>query len=86
MSLHLEFEPHSWYQGFAIKHDTGEVIGADEPLANENTQYCADGCKYTNDGYVWEAYTANGMTGYIDSFHADTLRELKAKIKQYREG
>jgi hypothetical protein len=22
MSLHLEFEPHSWYMGFAIKKDS----------------------------------------------------------------
>lgn len=84
MSLHLEFEPHSWYRGFAIKHDTDEIIGRDEPLSNEDTQYCAEGCYYTNNGYVWEAYTANGMTGYIDTLHGRTLQHLKEQIKSYR--
>jgi len=58
MSLTLDFEPHSWYKGFAIQH---------MPL-NE---------------YNWYAYTDNGMTGFIDEEHANTLKELKELITRY---
>lgn len=34
-------------------------------------------------GYKWEAYGVNGMTGYLVEFEEDTLKELKAKIKEY---
>ena len=26
MSLHLDFEPHSWYMGFAIKDDHEQYV------------------------------------------------------------
>ena len=73
MSLHLEFEPHSWYMGFAIKnnrqqgHDQSNLEG---PLAND-------------EGFKWSAYTANGMNYQIAEFHTDTLKQLKSQIKDY---
>ena len=60
MSLHLEFDPHSWYMGWAIKKSL--YIFEGEPQ--------------------WSAYTANGMTGFVEELHANTLKELKQKIKQ----
>lgn len=73
MSLHLEFEPHSWYKEFAIKdnraqgHDQRKL---ERPLKND-------------EGFRWSAYTANGMTGYIVERHADTLAQLKELITKY---
>lgn len=75
MSLHLEFEPHSWYMGWAIKReqlDTGEAIG-------ERGHSLAGTRKRSS---LWSAYTANGMTGYVEETHADTLKQLKQQIKQ----
>ena len=62
MSLHLNFEPHSHYMGWAIKKTVGHYN--------------------TRTGRDWVAYTANGMTGYIEETHADTLAALKQQIKQ----
>lgn len=70
MSLHLNFEPHSWHKGWAIKHNRTQ--GHDNSYLER---------KMSNDeGYAWSAYTANGMTGYIEELHADTLKELKESI------
>lgn len=60
MSLHLEFDPHSWYKGWSIKKNAPKHILE----------------------YPWSAYTTNGMTGYTEEIHANTLRELKQQIKQ----
>ena len=70
MSLHIEFEPHSWYKGFAIKKRTLERdVAKDTPI----------------NYYLWQAYTANGMTGYVVNLHATTLKDLKNKITEYTE-
>ena len=66
MSLHLEFEPHSWYMGFAIK-DNRKSEWAQEDKEDK-----------------WEAYTANGNTGYIDTQGGATLAELRQQIRNYR--
>lgn len=68
MSLHLEFEPHSWYKSFAIKHNRH-----------------SGGRWHDAPGVAWEAYTDNGMTGYIDTLEAETLRELKQAITAYHQ-
>lgn len=68
MSLHISFEPHSWYQGVAIEDCRGEGNGAGGFVAR------------------WYGVTANGMTGYLVEFEADTLTELKQQIKDYRRG
>lgn len=79
MSLHLEFEPHSWYMGFAIKK-------------NYDHQKWVNATVRTPAGYIapednkWSAYTDNGMTCYIDERHADTLAELKSQIREYHLG
>ena len=74
MSLHLEFEPHSWYKGFAIRNNRQghDQYGLERPLNPES------GHKYT-------AYTANGNTYYIDEVHADTLKALKLGINDYHK-
>lgn len=61
MSLYIDFEPHSWYMGFAIKKGI-----------------------YGDDGEKYTAYTVNGMTGFLVTLGAMTLKELKQQIKQYR--
>ena len=69
MSLQLNFEPHSWYMGFALRKWDG------------------DGYKYhfNAEGYKWEAYTDNGNTYRVDMLQADTLADLKQKIRAHRE-
>lgn len=71
MSLHLEFEPHSWYMGWATKDN--RESGHD----NSNLERPLEG-----HAWKWSAYTDNGMTGYIEETHADTLKQLKQQIKQ----
>ena len=75
MSLHLEFEPHSWYRGFAIQHNRTQ--GHDNSYLERNMS--------NGEGYAWSAYAANGMTGYIDERHANTLKGLKILITNYRK-
>lgn len=69
MSLYINFEPHSWYKGFAIKDNrfTG--------LYEDNQKVYAD----------WEAYTDDGNTYRVIKLDADTLTELKNKIREYRK-
>lgn len=69
MSLHLDFEPHSWYKGFAIRKWDGDGY---LPHFNANS-------------YKWEAYTDNGNTYRIGELSADTLKELKQKITAYHK-
>ena len=61
MSLYLDFEPHSYYMGWAIE----------KPEHNDPENYS----KYY-------AYTDNGNTYRVDELQADTLRELKEKIRR----
>lgn len=73
MSLHLEFEPHSWYMNFAIKNNREQrrdQSNLERPIAND-------------EGFKWSAYTDNGMNYQIVEFHADTLKQLKSQIKDY---
>lgn len=46
MSLHLEFEPHSWYRGFAIRdcrheliEETGETAGVWNAITDDGNTY-----------------------------------------------
>jgi len=66
MSLSLNFEPHSYYMGWAIKYH-GKMTW-DNP-GNER-------------GYIWEAFTDDGNTYRILQIEADTLKELKELIKE----
>ena len=76
MSLHLNFEPHSWYKGAAIRDNWGDAghdqTNLDRPLEK-------------GEGYRWTAYYLDGNSGYIREFNADTLGELKQYIKEYHE-
>lgn len=65
--MHVNFEPHSWYMGFAIK-DNGELTGDNPGNAR---------------GYRWEAFIDNGNTYNIDDVEADTLKALKFNIREY---
>ena len=69
MSLHLEFEPHSWYKHFAIRKWDGEGF---LPYFNASS-------------YKWEAYTDDGNTYRTVMLEADTLEELKEKITDWHE-
>lgn len=68
MSLHIEFEPHSYYMGFAIQHNP------EEKLITQNG--------YSNN-YKWQAYTDDGMYYTIVHLKSDSLAELHEKIKDY---
>lgn len=64
MSMYLNFEPHAWYMGAAIRdnrtsrHDQSNV---ERPIDSA-------------DGYRYTAYIENGNTYRIDERHADTQR------------
>lgn len=70
MSLYLNFEPHSWYKGWAIRKEVEPGV--------EN----ASGTGFVNVNQ-WSAYTDNGDTYRVDELEAGTLRELKQAIKEY---
>lgn len=81
--------PHSWYMGWAIKldedyNDACELTEGYDDKACSVHSYSAMYSDRHCRGYApkWSAYTANGMTGYVEEAHADTLKELKQKIKQ----
>lgn len=69
MSLHLEFEPHSYYKGFAIRKWNLDGFTPTEKL------------EFT----PWTAYTDNGNTYRIDELNANTLQELKQSITAYHQ-
>ena len=71
MSLSLNFEPHSWYKGFAIQDNSNRHLPKIYQPSTEGLP-------------SWYAVTANGMTGYLDEFEAGTLKELKQLITEYR--
>lgn len=62
MSLHLEFEPHSWYMGFAIRKQVNEI-------SNKQTWGA-----YTDDGNTYqiveiEAMHLNTLKRHIRQYH-----------------
>jgi hypothetical protein len=73
MSLHLEFEPHSWYMGFAIQDTaTDWRRQPDGSMLNPSI-----------NPLRWHAYTDNGNTYFVDEVKAGTLAELKQEIRKY---
>lgn len=46
MSLHLNFEPHSWYMGFAIRDCRDEIIEDDQSVAGVWNGITDDGMTY----------------------------------------
>jgi hypothetical protein len=90
MSMHLEFEPHSWYYGFAIKKDDNY----NDPCATvteNDEQFCTVHGKrlYWFQDYCeghapkWSAFTDDGNTYSIVELHGTTLRELQHNIRSY---
>lgn len=75
MSLHLEFEPHSWYMGFAIKQGT----------ANPNTEYLAVTAN-SNTGYVdsLEAKTLADLHEQIKHYHLEQYNGYGERIAKRR--
>lgn len=72
MSMHLDFEPHSWYMGFAIR-DCRQEAGIDSEYSE----------KLGAARMPWEAYTDDGNVYQIIELEADTLADLKAQIIAY---
>lgn len=72
MSLHLEFDPHSWYMGAAIRDNSATDRKGGNTWTNIQPKR-------------WSAYYLNGMSGYIVEFEAYTLRELKQQIKDWHK-
>lgn len=70
MNLSINFDAHSFYKGFAIydNRDYTLQIQVLGPISR----------------YKWHAFTDNGNTYRIDELKAETLRELKQLITEYR--
>lgn len=68
MSMRLEFEPHSWYKGFAIQDNRELTLETEHGLSP----------------YQWIAYTDNGNTYQIDTLKSQTLKDLRILINDYR--
>lgn len=88
--MHLEFEPHSWYYEFAIKHDLdyndpcefdystdSKICIIHDKAVLHIREYCTE---YAPE---WMAYTDDGNTYSIIKLAAPTLEELKSKIRTY---
>lgn len=90
MSLHLDFEPHSWYKGFAIKRSSNTnddcqfTYTTDSKICTVHGRRISPMDNYCDDyESKWSAYTDNGNTYGIDRVFAPTLKELKQKITAY---
>lgn len=86
MSLHLEFEPHSWYMGFAIEDNRAKA--ARSFLAVERWfAYIDNGNTYRVDEL--EAMTLDELRGKIQAYHLKQHngygeRIAKRRIEQLR--
>lgn len=98
MSLHLSFEPHSWYRGFAIKKNENNTVCSYRPLDadTDGTEWfeCVhhgaeapsmDAPCANYDESAWSAYTDDGDTMRVVQLNADTLEKLKFAISDWRE-
>ena len=70
MSMHLEFDPHSWYMGFAVRDNSA----TDRKNGNSWSHI---------QPKRWTGYIDNGNTYQIDTVDAHTLSELHAAIREY---
>lgn len=70
MSMHLEFDEHSWYMGAAIRDNSA----TDRKNGNSWSHI---------QPKRWTAYIENGNTYMIDTVDAHTLEELKVEIREY---
>jgi hypothetical protein len=90
MSLSLNFEPHSWYFGFAIKKDD-EFNDPCEIIDRDEDPYCRVHGKETGRydqvcaGFApkWQAFIDDGMTYRIHDRFSTTLEGLKKEIVLY---
>lgn len=78
MSLHLEFEPHSWYMGFAIKKDQ-EPYSVNETPRTIWRGYIDNGNTYQVDEEA--AYTLKLLKQRIKNYHV----RIAARDKWNRE-
>lgn len=89
MSMYIEFDAHSWYMGFAIKHDP-EYNDPCEFTYNTDSKNCivhdqkvhpSSACceDYATE---WSAHTDDGNTYRIVTLRGATLAELKQKIRE----
>lgn len=69
MSMYVEFEPHSWYMGAAIKQNKSVLY--ERLNGNWNAS-------------KWSGYLENGWNYTIIEFEADSLKEIRQQIKRYR--
>lgn len=76
MSLHLEFEPHSWYMGFAIKFTK---MGRDY---HQWTAYTDNGNTYRVDEV--EAYTLEELREQIRAYHLKQRNGYGERIAKRR--
>lgn len=67
MSMYIDFEPHSWYMGTAIKHNIAD--DSDKP--------------FEENDYEWKGYLENGWNYTIVEFSSSTLKDLKRQIKDW---
>lgn len=70
MSLHLEFDPHSWYYDFAIRDNSAPDRKGGNYWSNIQPKR-------------WTGYIENGNFYIIDTVEAGTLAELREQVVAY---
>ncbi len=91
MSMYLEFEPHSWYYGFAIKKDPDWNDPCQfEWYGDEQRQCIVHGVGVGRYDLIckeyapkWSAFTDDGNTYSIVKLHSTTLPGIKREIIKY---
>jgi hypothetical protein len=73
MSLHLEFEPHSWYKGFAIKRQ--DLIAG--PEDNQSYWYGVTPNGMTGFLVEFEAMTLRELKQQITEYNARESKRIK---------
>ena len=75
MSLHLGFEPHSWYMGFAIQ----KTEANNHPYPYIWQAYTDNGNTYTVDDL--QAYTLKGLKQQIKQYRLNERERIERLYK-----
>jgi hypothetical protein len=75
MSMYLDFEPHSWYMGFAVMDTATAWKPRDDGKPGMQSMQL--------DAYRWHAFIDDGNHNRIDELKASTLGGLYAQVIAY---
>ena len=83
MSLHLEFDPHSWYMGFAIKHEPEAIEKWSAYTADGNTYTIVERKAVTLDELKWRIrkYHLKQHNGYGERIAKRRLEYLRGELR-----